>query len=102
MKDIETLEKRIDKFKSAKTGDKAAKATFDLDKTFTHLEEGNNARSFPRQVKEELIEISEFQIHLPLSPYCMFCNVDEGSAITGNEYSKTIEDLVKQKMQKWY
>ncbi|HMT77376.1 MAG: redox-regulated ATPase YchF [Saprospiraceae bacterium] len=95
LKDIETLEKRIDKLqKSAKTGDKAAKATFDLgQKLLTHLEGGNNARSFEAS-EEELIEISEFQL-LTFKPILYVCNVDEGSAITGNEYSKTIEDLVK-------
>jgi ribosome-binding ATPase YchF (GTP1/OBG family) len=54
LKDIETLEKRIDKLqKSAKTGDKAAKATFDLGtKTFNTFGGRATMLDLSRQVKK--------------------------------------------------
>ncbi|HNA76589.1 MAG TPA: redox-regulated ATPase YchF [Saprospiraceae bacterium] len=94
LKDIETLEKRLDKIqKAAKTGDKAAKATFDLgQRMLAHLGDGNNARSLDL-TEEEALEIKEFQL-LTGKPILYVCNVDEDSAVSGNEYSAAIKELV--------
>jgi len=94
LKDIETLEKRLDKFqKAAKTGDKAAKAIVDLgQRMLNHLSAGNNARSL-ELTEEEAEEIKDFQL-LTAKPILYVCNVDEDSALTGNAFSDTIRELV--------
>lgn len=94
LKDLETLEKRMDKYqKSAKTGDKAAKIIVDLgQRILQHLSDGQNVRSMDF-TEEELETVKEFQL-LTAKPILYVCNVDEASANTGNELSDAIIKLV--------
>ncbi|MFM2395322.1 MAG: hypothetical protein RLZZ546_3305 [Bacteroidota bacterium] len=95
LKDLETLEKRIDKQKKlAKSGtkDDASKVEF-LEKLFSHLEAGNGARSFP--FTEDEREFIKDAYLLTDKPVLYACNVDEASVISGNEYTKIFLDHIK-------
>lgn len=95
LKDLETLEKRIDKQKKqAKSGakDEVSKVEF-LEKLFAHLEAGNGARSFPFSDEER--EFIKDAYLLTDKPVLYACNVDEASVISGNEYTKTFLNHIK-------
>ncbi|MEP5614000.1 MAG: redox-regulated ATPase YchF [Cyclobacteriaceae bacterium] len=91
LKDLESVEKRIQRVeKIAKSGDKDAKAEFDVLAAFkVHLESGQNARALKME-KEQRIWIKELQL-LTDKPIIYVANVDEESVITGNEWSKALE-----------
>ncbi len=94
-KDLEVLEKRLEKLnKAAKTGQKDAIASADLGKRLVaHLEEGKPARSFAQDEKEE-----EFVTDLTLltsKPILYVCNVDENSVKNGNKYTEAFKEAVK-------
>ena len=93
LKDIETLDKRIEKYQKNAKFDKAAKAIVDLGiKVRAHLEQGLNVRSMELE-EEEAEEVKSFQL-LTAKPILYVCNVDEASANTGNELSDAIIQLV--------
>lgn len=96
LKDLETLEKRLDKHRKAgKTGNKAeltAAALFERLKK--HLEEGKSVRSFERSEDEdEMIRESQF---LTDKPILYVCNVDEAAAKDGNEWVNKVKEVVSQ------
>ena len=90
--DLESLEKRRPGVeKKVKQNDKEAKVTLELiDRSLAVLREGKSARFVKRDPEEEKA-FSELQL-LTSKPVLYVCNVDEGSAATGNEYSKKVED----------
>jgi len=93
-KDLDTAEKRLDKFKkSAKGGDKeeAKKVEFCKD-LITHLEALKPARSF--EVDEHMEEVYRDMYLLTAKPILYVCNVDEDSVIDGNEHSNKLTALV--------
>lgn len=95
LKDLETLEKRIDKHKKvAKTGNKAEQTTVELlEKLKKHIESGKSVRSFDRTEDEsEVIAESQF---LTDKPILYLCNVDEASAKDGNEWVDKVKASVK-------
>ncbi|MEQ9405869.1 MAG: redox-regulated ATPase YchF [Cyclobacteriaceae bacterium] len=94
LKDLESVDKRIQRVeKIAKSGDKDAKAEFEvLVKFKTHLESGQNARSFEID-KEQRLWVRDLQL-LTDKPIIYVANVDEESVITGNEWSKKLEESV--------
>ena len=84
LKDLETLEKRIDKQKKqAKSGSKddVSKVEF-LEKLFAFMEAGNCARSFTFSEDEK--EFIKDTYLLTDKPVLYVCNVDEASVLTGN------------------
>lgn len=91
--DMESLEKRRGSLeKKAKGNDREAKETLAvLERALALLQEGKPAR---------LMEVSEnekpyfrgLQL-LTAKPVLYVCNVDEDSAATGNEFSRTVEEL---------
>jgi len=88
IKDLETIESRIAKIqKQAQTGgDKSAKLAFDvLSKYKDALERGLNARTVGFETKDEQ-KIAHDLFLLTAKPVLYVCNVDEGSAVTGNNY----------------
>ncbi len=96
IKDLETLEKRLDKTrKAAKTGNKAEVVKADLlDKLKTHLEAGKSVRSFERNEEEdEWIRESQF---LTDKPILYVCNVDEAAAKDGNAWVDKVKEAVKE------
>tara|TARA_B110001450_G_scaffold46543_1_gene43237 strand:+ start:9478 stop:10569 length:1092 start_codon:yes stop_codon:yes gene_type:complete len=95
LKDLETVEKRLEKVnRAAKTGDKqAVLEQAILLKLKEVLESGNSVRSLEFNEKEKLF-VDEFQM-LTSKPVLYVCNVDESSAKKGNKYV----DLVKQNVK---
>lgn len=95
LKDLETLQKRIDKVrKQAQVGDKESKKRFDIyEKYRIHLEQGKSARSAPLDEKER--EYVNDLYLLTDKPVMYVCNVDEGSVIDGNDHVKAVKEAVK-------
>lgn len=90
LKDLESVDKRIQRVeKIAKSGDKDAKAEFDVLTQFkTHLESGQNARSLEME-KEQRSWVKELQL-LTDKPIIYVANVDEESVNSGNEWSEAL------------
>lgn len=95
LKDLETVEKRIQKnAKVAKTGDKEAKKSIEtLEKFKQHLEEGKNVRSI--EATEEEWEIVNDLFLLTAKPVIYLANVEEDSVTSGNEYVEQLKENVK-------
>lgn len=95
LKDLETLEKKIDKQKKlAKSGKREDVAMVEfLEKLFTHLENGNVARSYV--FTEEELEIIRDSYLLTLKPVLYVCNVDDTSVLNGNEFTKKFMETIK-------
>ena len=96
LKDLETIESRMQKIqKQAQTGgDKIAKATYDvLVKFHDVLLEGKSARSV-ELCKEEKALVKDLYL-LTSKPVMYVCNVDEASAVTGNQYTQAVAEAIK-------
>jgi GTP-binding protein YchF len=95
LKDLEAVEKKLEKVKrAAKTGDKAAlKTTEVLEKYKKHFEDGKSARSVEVS-EEEAKEVSDLFL-LTNKPVLYLCNVDEASVINGNEHVEAVKEAVK-------
>lgn len=94
-KDLDTVEKRISKVrKQAEIGQKEAKAEYDvLSILKSTLEQGKSART--ADLSEAQFDLARaFQL-LTLKPVLYVCNVDEGSVVTGNAFTKQVEEAVK-------
>ncbi|MDQ3142023.1 MAG: redox-regulated ATPase YchF, partial [Bacteroidota bacterium] len=84
LKDIETIEKKIDKIKKqSKGGGKENTKELDIaEKLRMHLEQGNPARTFATDLESaEYVKTSQI---LTGKPILYVCNVDEASIHTGN------------------
>ena len=95
LKDLETVEKRLEKVtRAAKAGDKkSAKEMELLNRIKETLQTGLSARSL--QVNEEEKELLDsFQL-LTAKPVLYVCNVDEKSAKNGNAYVEKVKEVVK-------
>lgn len=92
LKDLETVEKRLEKVKrAARTGDKAAqKEEAALITVKEGLETGTSVRAIELtdSVREEFIDMLQL---ITDKPVLYVCNVDEDAAASGNDYV----DLVK-------
>lgn len=94
-KDLETVDKRIDKVRrAALSGDKDSKKEFEvLELLKTHLEKGMSARSCA--LDDNQWEVARaFQL-LTAKPVLYVCNVDEKSVVNGNVHSERVRDAVK-------
>ncbi|WP_203295662.1 redox-regulated ATPase YchF [Luteirhabdus pelagi] len=96
LKDLETTEKRLDKVKrAARTGDKdAQKEEAALIKVKKGLEEGKSVRAIEVTDAEREEYIDRMQ-YITDKPVMYVCNVDEGSAASGNEYVEKVKEAVK-------
>jgi GTP-binding protein YchF len=90
--DLDSLEKRVDNLtKKAKGNDKDAKEQLDLvNRTLVLLRDGQPARLVERKAEEERA-FSMLGL-LSSKPVLYVCNVEEGSAATGNAFSKAVEE----------
>ena len=97
MKDLESVEKKIQKTeKAARAGDAKAKAELEWLKTYkSTLEAGKNARSVQIDAETKESVIGDLQL-LTAKPVLYVANVDEGSMISGNEYSEKLREAVKE------
>jgi GTP-binding protein YchF len=93
--DLESLEKRRPGVeKKAKQGDKDSKLVLDLiERSLKLLYAGKSARLVERSEDEEKA-FRELQL-LTSKPALYVCNVDEGSAASGNAWSTEVEDYAK-------
>ena len=94
-KDIETVEKRLDKLKKqAKSGAKDDAINVEWAATLLkHLESEKPARSF--EVEENYEELYKDMYLLTSKPILYVCNVDENSVLTGNEHTQRFLEAVK-------
>ncbi len=95
LKDIETMEKRIDRLrKQAKSGDKEVLREIEFaEKLKVVLEEGKTARTMITD-EESAHYIKQFQI-LTGKPVMYVCNVDEASIHTGNKYTEQLKSVIQ-------
>ncbi len=94
--DLESLEKRVDGLsKKAKGGDKEAKDSLDLiNRALALLREGKPARFTERKPEEE--KTFHTLGLLTSLPVLYVCNVEEGSAASGNAFSQKVEARAKE------
>ena len=97
LKDLETIDNKLDKEKKAATaGNKEAKVNATvMEKYKAALEQGLNARTVQFDNEEEE-EAARNLFLLTAKPVLYVCNVDEDSAVEGNDYSRKIEEIAKQ------
>lgn len=95
LKDLETVEKKLDKVKrAAKTGNKEAqKEEAVLVKVKSGLESGTSVRAIELS-KDERIEFVNPLQFITDKPVMYVCNVDEESAATGNDYVEKVKAAV--------
>lgn len=95
LKDLESVEKRLDRVgRTARTGNKEAQKEVEvLQLVKNGLEAGSSVRAL--QIKED--DYQEYIKHLQLitdKPVLYVCNVDEGSAVSGNAYVDKVRETV--------
>jgi len=96
LKDLETVQKRLERVKrTAKTGNKEAQAELVvLLKIEETLLQGISVRALDFNEKE--IEFVQSLQLITAKPVLYVCNVDESSAVSGNEYVKKVREAVKE------
>ena len=97
LKDLETIESQLAKQqKIAATGNKDAKTLVTVLEAYKEvLEQGKNARTVNFDSKDEQKAAHDLFL-LTTKPVLYVANVDENSAKTGNEYSKTVEKMAEE------
>jgi len=93
LKDLETLEKRVDRqSKAVKSGDKKAKDELDfLQRLYAFLSEGRSARAFPVDETEQPLYRSLFL--LTAKPVLFVANVAETDVASGNTYVEVVREI---------
>jgi len=96
LKDLETVEKRLEKVnRAAKTGNKEAQTEKALlDRIREALLQAKSARTVVPQNHEEEALMEDFQL-ITTKPVLYVCNVNEEAAATGNAYVDQVRELVK-------
>ncbi|PHN06408.1 redox-regulated ATPase YchF [Flavilitoribacter nigricans] len=94
LKDLDTVEKRLEKLKKqAKSADKEALRNVETaQKIKAHLESGAPARS--AQLEEDEIALYKDMLLLTAKPILYVCNVDEDSVHEGNELTEAFKSAV--------
>jgi GTP-binding protein YchF len=97
VKDLESVEKKIQRLeKLIKVGDKDARKGMEvLQKVKEHLDNFNNVRDLEFSDSEKKY-ISDMFL-LTIKPVMYVCNVDEASAVNGNEYVKQVKEFLAEK-----
>ena len=92
LKDLETAEKRIDKYKkNAKGGDKGALRQLEVvENIYKHIEDGNPARTLGYKGEDKAV--LDDMLLLTAKPLFYVCNVDEDSVLSGNVHTKKFID----------
>ncbi|MEK9565961.1 MAG: redox-regulated ATPase YchF [Flavobacteriaceae bacterium] len=95
LKDLETVEKKLEKVsRAARTGNKEAiKEKEVLDGIKSALEQSKNVRSLEMKAEERLEYVKPLQL-ITDKPVLYVCNVDEASAKTGNAYVDQVKAAV--------
>jgi GTP-binding protein YchF len=97
VRDIESIDKKIERLKKAsKAGDKDSIHGLDvLGRYRDHIEGFNNARSL--DVKEDERKYVDDLFLLTMKPLMFVCNVDEKSAVSGNNHTERVKEFLKDK-----
>jgi GTP-binding protein YchF len=97
VKDLESVEKKYEKLeKVAKIGDKdARKGAEVLARVKDHLENFQNLRDLQLH-DEEKIHMDDLFL-LTVKPVLYVCNVDDKSAVSGNQYTDKVKNFLKGK-----
>jgi GTP-binding protein YchF len=97
VKDLESVEKKMQKLeRAAKTGDKDAKLGLEVLTRFKdHFENFSNARTL--EIRDEDRKYIDDLFLLTIKPVIYVCNVDEKSAISGNNYVERVKEFLKDK-----
>jgi hypothetical protein len=97
VKDLESVEKKIERLKrAAKVGDKDARQGLEvLARYKDHFENFNSARTL--EVRDEDRKHVDDLFLLTMKPVMYVCNVDEKSAVTGNKYVERVKEFLKGK-----
>ena len=98
LKDLETIEARIQKVqKQAQTGgDKQAKVLYDVLLRYKEaLEQGKSARTVQFESKDKQRAAHDLFL-LTSKPVLYVCNVDEASAVTGNQYVEQVREAIRE------
>jgi len=95
VKDLESVEKKIQRLeKAAKSGDKDAKHGIDVLHIYkNHLESFQSARTAPVEENDKKYIADIFL--LSTKPVIYVCNVDETSAVKGNQYVDKVKEFLK-------
>jgi len=93
-KDMETLEKRLDRFRrAAKSGEKEmVRAVETSERLMKHFEASQPARTFAYEFDEK--ELFEDLFLLTAKPVLYVCNVDENSVNTGNALTEAFRQSI--------
>lgn len=96
LKDLESVEKRVDTLKKqSKGGDRKALAALDIvQRLADHLSEGNSARTFATDRDET--EAYKDLFLLSDKPVLYACNVAEDEINSGNKYVKIVENIASE------
>lgn len=96
LKDLESVDKKIQRVeKIAKSGDTEARKELEVLSIFkSHLESGKNGRNLEMD-EEKRVLIKELNL-LTDKPIIYAANVDEDSVKGGNEWSKKLEEAIKE------
>ena len=96
LKDLETVQKRVEKYKKvAKSGDKDAKKQVELfEKVVSTLEQGKSVRTIEFSEDEQLL-VNELNL-ITSKPVMYVCNVDEAALKGGNDYVNKIKEIAKE------
>jgi GTP-binding protein YchF len=94
LKDMETVEKKVEKFRrTAKSGDKESKIMVEVgDALLAHLEAEKPARSFETTDEGEAI-VKDLYL-LTAKPILYVCNIDEDSFPDGNKHTEAFRAVV--------
>lgn len=96
--DLESLEKRLPaaqkkaKLGDAEAGDQAAL----MERVLAVLNDGQPARSLKVRDESERQQLQQLQL-ITTKPVMYVCNVDEGSAATGNAHSETVAKMAAER-----
>jgi GTP-binding protein YchF len=96
LKDLETVEKKLDKVgRAARTGNKEAQAEADaLEKVKNALEAGISVRAVEVEENDREEFIKPLQL-ITDKPVMYVCNVDENSAVDGNAHVNRVKEAVQ-------
>lgn len=94
LKDLDTMEKRLEKLrKQAKSAKKEDLRLLEIaEKIKTEIEAGIPARAIPLEEDERAVLKEMFL--LTAKPILYVCNVDEGSVVAGNEYTERFREAI--------
>ncbi len=98
LSDIQTMERKIEKFQKLAKGDKAAKQMLDdAENLLKYLNAGNPASSYPEREKESLKQLLN-ELRLMTAKDVIYCaNVDESELLEDNSYVKAVRDYAEKK-----